>query len=724
MSDLSKRSKRRRFDIENKSNCLNHIDTDENVIEVLANQNACSSSSIEDISIVNLNVRPVMTENSTNSTDENLVSDPSNSYEDEYVENNSLDETATGSCDHIGWVRSGDEPEPGTGERIVCNAKCCESLELGIKNWMQEEKNVSTDSVTRLLKILKKDFPYLPSCAKTLKKGKYGDLKVVNCDGGEYFHCFNWISCLQKYIENCSTNTLNTSEKEFRLSVNIDGLPLYNNNSCYTCYPILVKPIITGFESRSEKVITVGIYCSNRHDNKGMPDIELFLKEFMSDIKKLQDDGVETRNGIFKLLLGPFVCDSPVRSTLKEIRAHAGYAACERCEEYGTYEFNRVVFLGTNSNRRTNVSFLLKTDKAHHNSRDPLVLESIFSEFVDGFVLDYMHCCCLGIMKRILSRLLTTKTNDVRVHLDKDSKKLFSQKLKEFQSFIPCDFARKLEGGIELILQWKASQFRLFMLYVGIVIFRFRNIVSKDIYENFLAFSVAMKLLLSDGQQPNCEVIEKLLENFALSAKEIYGHSFMSYNVHSSIHLVDDYRKYGNLDYISAFVFESFLGSQIKNSVRSGYQPLKQIAAHVIKENERNLSFRDEITEITLSKQQKCTHGYGNQNKCYKKIVGKFVLKTQDENSCANSCIQLKNGKIGLIDAIHESDEGPILNLRLFKKRVNFFDIPVESCTVGVYEVSKPFEIKKVHYNEIYCKMMILPYKQSFITQVLPHSVS
>lgn len=61
--------------------------------------------------------------------------------------------------------------------------------------------------------------------------------------------------------------------------------------------------------------------------------------------------------------------------------------------------------------------------------------------------------------------------------------------------------------------------------------------------------------------------IQSLLDSFAENAKTMYGVSFMSYNVHPITHLTVDYKKYGNLENISAFPCESYLGSHIKQVV-------------------------------------------------------------------------------------------------------------------------------------------------------------
>ena len=65
-----------------------------------------------------------------------------------------------------------------------------------------------------------------------------------------------------------------------------------------------------------------------------------------------------------------------------------------------------------------------------------------------------------------------------------------------------------------------------------------------------------MRMLLTDEQDVNLEFIRYLLKTFVNTAKELYGKSFTSYNIHSLIHLPDNYQCFGNLDNVSAFKFE------------------------------------------------------------------------------------------------------------------------------------------------------------------------
>lgn len=48
----------------------------------------------------------------------------------------------------------------------------------------------------------------------------------------------------------------------------------------------------------------------------------------------------------------------------------------------------------------TDLSFKLETDSDHHNYSSPL--KDLSLGLVSQVVLDYMHCVCLGVMRKLL----------------------------------------------------------------------------------------------------------------------------------------------------------------------------------------------------------------------------------------------------------------------------------------------------------------------------------
>lgn len=60
--------------------------------------------------------------------------------------------------------------------------------------------------------------------------------------------------------------------------------------------------------------------------------------------------------------------------------------------------------------------------------------------------------------------------------------KKISARFITFKNSIPCDFAQKCRS-LDDLARWKATKFRLFLLYVGVV--AIHSIVPKKIYQHF-----------------------------------------------------------------------------------------------------------------------------------------------------------------------------------------------------------------------------------------------
>jgi len=71
----------------------------------------------------------------------------------------------------------------------------------------------------------------------------------------------------------------------------------------------------------------------------------------------------------------------------------------------------------------------------------------------------------------------------------------------------------------------------------------------------------------------------------------IYGASFLSYNVHALLHLVDDIAKLGPLDSFSAFLFENNM-RVFKRYCRKPHLYLQQIARRIAGETNYLIGLR------------------------------------------------------------------------------------------------------------------------------------
>ncbi|KAJ8961593.1 hypothetical protein NQ314_005930 [Rhamnusium bicolor] len=140
--------------------------------------------------------------------------------------------------------------------------------------------------------------------------------------------------------------------------------------------------------------------------------------------------------------------------------------------------------------------------------------------------------------------------------------------------------ARKTRS-IEECKRYKATEFRLFLLYVGPVVFK--SSLNPQFYSNFLNLHVASLIMCSQEYHKDAQMLSyanDLMKYFVKKTCEMYGHDFVSHNVHNLVHLAGDVSLYGKLDNFSAFPFENYM-SQLKKMLRKREKPLQQVIKRI-----------------------------------------------------------------------------------------------------------------------------------------------
>ena len=172
---------------------------------------------------------------------------------------------------------------------------------------------------------------------------------------------------------------------------------------------------------------------------------------------------------------------------------------------------------------------------------EKLNLERINIQCVSQFPVDYMHCVLLGVVRQSLKHWVHIKKKDYS--LNKYQINMINNRLQQIKTGITSEFARKPRPLYELE-RWKATEFRLFVLYTGVVVLR--NILPIKYYEHFLLLVCAMRILCDKKQCTyNNECATNMLRKYVQNFSELYGTSSVGYNVHNLIHLSADVKKYG-----------------------------------------------------------------------------------------------------------------------------------------------------------------------------------
>ena len=132
-----------------------------------------------------------------------------------------------------------------------------------------------------------------------------------------------------------------------------------------------------------------------------------------------------------------------------------------------------------------------------------------------------------------------------------------------YGKYLPSDIKRH-GRSLSYLSKWKATECRLFALYTGPI--ALKGVISDELYSHFLYYHGAITMLSSPNpSKANIDYAEKCLIYFVKKFTDLYCEEYLTYNIHSLIHLADECRSHGALERFSAFLFENFLGKNKKN---------------------------------------------------------------------------------------------------------------------------------------------------------------
>lgn len=118
------------------------------------------------------------------------------------------------------------------------------------------------------------------------------------------------------------------------------------------------------------------------------------------------------------------------------------------------------------------------------------------------------------------------------------------------------------------------------MLYTGKTVLQ--GLLKQELYDNFMCFSTAMCILVHpELTRKHWQYASNLLKFFVQQCRELYGESFLVYNVHQMLHIADVAEQFKGLDECSAFAFENY-NQKLKRMVHSGRNPLAQVTRRIL----------------------------------------------------------------------------------------------------------------------------------------------
>lgn len=464
----------------------------------------------------------------------------------------------------------GEISTESSDEFHLCVTDCDTTLWSELRHSVLQTKMTNTQ-INGILAVLKKfKVGPLPKDARTLKVGrKLTDIEIKNKSGMEYYF-FGYRNQILATLSRYDEDTLNAVDNLI-IKDNVDGIPLYKSSET-SMWPLLAKIDNLKPSVVFPVLITIG---------NGKPIDLHFLDDAITEMNELLSSGIVYGGKTFSVTFLAHICDTPARNMVKATKSFNSYHGCDFCVEKGYYDGKRMIWLRTeNLTKRTDSSFRSREQPEHHKvHKSPY--EGTECDMIMNFPVDFMHQGC-GVMLKIMNwNILSPLANLDRRRCRMSAANIvtLNSRLLSLRPFIPNCFARKPRSTKDLP-RFKSTELRQILLYTSCVIFK--GLMSSDKhYDHICHLYVACRLMVDPcTARSEALIAEQLLEKFCRGAKSLYGNSFMVYNVHALLHLPAIALKFGSLDSVSAYPFESYLG-ELKRLVKSPRRPIVSVVNRV-----------------------------------------------------------------------------------------------------------------------------------------------
>lgn len=371
------------------------------------------------------------------------------------------------------------------------------------------------------------------------------------------------------------------------------------------------------------------------------------------------------------------------------------YHGCLKCVTIGEYyDTHRMSFPRTDCPLRTDESFRRRADEDHHNGTSPL--EALPIDMVKDFVIaDELRLLHYGVMKRLLLKCWISGTYSYDTKWSGIQMTLINHRLLEFNLVQPIEIHRATRLLTDIKF-WKATEFRTFLMYSGIVILR--EFLPTEAYSHFLKLFCAVRIFSNEIYLPNIEYAQTFFEDFIEQYSEIYGVDSIVSNIHNLCHVTDDVKRFGPLNEISTYPFENAL-YMIKKMVMGGRNNLVQVAKRIISMNVMPSAPSNKSAHNVLSQRK--------DNRYEKVILSSGVTFTSHAKN--KWFLTIDNKVIEFQSAISMKNEIHFWG-RPIIKTTDFFVHPMKSSLLHIYLVEEKFgKIALYPVSRITAKMVGFP---------------
>ena len=293
-------------------------------------------------------------------------------------------------------------------------------------------------------------------------------------------------------------------DDNFSLTFSTDGIQVFNSSKD-SLWPIMCSFNEVNFKVKSKHVVLQGLWFGKK------PKQETFLRPLVKEARKLYakgfnwtDSSGNIRNSRVVFLIG--VLDSPAGAAFTCRRQWNGKCGCGWCYHPGQSTFTydskgrrkgstRTYLVSYPLPKRRKASEVLRDAKLVAELKQPHVngvtgisyLHYLpFFDVVYGMIPDFMHCVYLGVTKMFLELWTTISRKQYSIRRTAIDKLLLNVKA-------PNELSRTYRSLVECFSDWKASEFRNFLLIYSALILK--NILPDRFYKHWLLLVNYMRIL-------------------------------------------------------------------------------------------------------------------------------------------------------------------------------------------------------------------------------------
>ncbi|XP_043206989.1 uncharacterized protein LOC122373208 [Amphibalanus amphitrite] len=347
-----------------------------------------------------------------------------------------------------------------------------------------------------------------------------------------------------------------------------DGSPVFKSNG-KSIWPITAFVNEIAPKMRYRLPILAGIWCGIGH----VP-MTMFFRAFVTEMDQLGKLGVRWMHDGRQIVSKVFaVCACPDtlgRSALQNHIRFNGFYGCSWCLHPGKFLQNQVRYVTqdvqspfrTDREIRRDAKAALESGNAVRGVKGPSCLYNLPAfDLVSGYVPDYMHCVCLGVVKMMTELWFSTKNHAEAYYIGQKKNVLAIN--ARLLGIRPPKVVTRLPRVITTRKDWKASEWRAWLLFYAVPCLS--GIIESQFLKHFSLLSSAIFILLQDKiMTEEVRRAEAMLFEYVVTCEILYGTKIMTSNVHQLLHLAESVKRWGPLWAHSAFPFEDWNGRLLK----------------------------------------------------------------------------------------------------------------------------------------------------------------